>query len=153
MKKHALALSLCVASCLALSSCGGGTPYATIDRQQATEEHYQSIVEYMDTYLENLGYFPVGYSVEWIGYYKYEDMYDVEEYETMELGGYYAYTGQLATGETANADISTYWGEGEDPVILNLNIETLDSENPIIPFDNDSIVSCWNTYYQKANAS
>lgn len=38
-------------------------------------------------------------------------------------------------------------------VKIRLFYETLDSENPIIPFDNDSIVSCWNTYYQKANAS
>lgn len=153
MKKMVLSLSLCIALCLALSACGSGNPYATIDRQQATEEHCQSVADYMDSYLENLGYFPVGYSVEWIGYYKYEDMYDIEEYETMELGGYYSYTSQLSTGEIANADISTYWGEEEEPVILNLNIETLNSENPIVPFDDDLIISCWNTYYQKANPS
>ena len=153
MKKMALALLLCVALCFALSACGDGNPYAAIDRQQATEDRCESVADYMDTYLENLGYFPVGYSVEWIGYYKYEDMYDVEEYESLELGGYYSYTGQLATGEMANADISTYWGDGEEPVILNLNIETIDSENPIVPFDDDLIISCWNTYYQKANNS
>lgn len=157
-KKHTLlrilviliVLSAVVSLYISITTTPEQLGYKSIDLQQGTDEHYQSIAEYMDTYLESLDYFPVGYTVEWIGYSKYADMYDVAEYEEMQTGGYYSYTGTLSTGEMASADISTYWGEGEEPVILNLNIETLTSENPIIPFSNDAIVSCWNTYYQKA---
>lgn len=151
MKKRILALSLCIASCLALSSCGGGNPYATIDRQQATEEHYQSIVEYMDTYLENLGYFPVGYSVEWIGYYKYEDMYDVEEYEEMQIGGYYSYQANLSGGEYVTGRISTYWGEGETPVIVDLSYEGASGKTVLVEYTDEKIAQCWQTYYDKTH--
>lgn len=128
-----------------------GIGFIGVDAQQSTEEHCRAIADYMDDYLEELGYFPVGFGVEWIGYYKYSDMYSEEEYEELELGGYYSYTGQLSTGEVANADIFTYWEENEEPTILYLNIETLTSENPIVPFDNDSMVEAWNIYKDKAS--
>lgn len=151
MKRKCFISCLLVVVALGLSSCSTESiGYAAIDNAQVTDTHYEEIASYMDDYLESLGYFPMEYSVEWIGYYKYSDLYDVEEYEEMELGGYYNYSARLSTGEIANADISTYWGEGEDPVILNLTVETLDSENSIIPFNNDTIVACWDTYKQLA---
>lgn len=151
MKRKYFIPCLLAAAALGLSACSPESiGYAAIDNAQATDAHYEEIASYMDDYLENLGYFPMEYGVEWIGYYKYSDLYDIEEYEEMELGGYYNYSARLATGEIANADISTYWGENEDPVILNLTVETLDSENPIIPFNNDTIVACWEAYKQLA---
>ena len=151
MKRKYFIPCLLAAAALGLSACSPESiGYAAIDNAQATDARYEEIASYMDDYLENLGYFPMEYGVEWIGYYKYSDLYDVEEYEEMETGGYYSYSAWLATGEVANARLSTYWGEGDEIEILNLNIETATGETPIIEYSDEKIVSCWNTYKQLA---
>lgn len=126
--------------------------YNQIDKQQTTQAHYQEISDYMETYLTSLGYTLTGQSVEWIGYYKYESLYDVKEYETTKTGGYYSYTGTLSTGELANATLRTYWGDNEEILLLHLNIETESSENPIVPFDMENINESWRIYTAKAKA-
>ena len=136
--------------CLFLAMLLFVSGYASIDSQQATEERCMEIAEYVDEYLEPLEYFPIGYSVEWIGYYKYSEQMSREEYEEMQIGGYYSYTGNLSTGELATARISMYWDEGEEPEIINLNIESGTTENPIIPYDEAKIKECWETYKEKS---
>lgn len=126
--------------------------YSTIDHQQATEQKCQEIADFMDDYFEQNGMFVVGYSVEWIGYYKYSDMYTEEEYEEMKIGGYYSYQANLAGGEYVIGNVSTYWGENETPVIVNLSYEKADGDIPIVEYTDEKIAQCWQTYYAKAHA-
>ena len=127
-----------------------GTGYAAIDRAQSSNSKYEAVASAMDDVLEEAGYFPVDYSVEWIGYSKYKDTYSESEYEELKLGGYYTYTGKLSTGEIANARIQTYWGENEQAVWLDLSIETANSEKVLVEYNDSKILDCWNTYYAKA---
>lgn len=126
--------------------------YLQIDHAQATTEHCEEIADYMDDYLESAGYFPIGYSVEWIGYYKYTDAYEFEDWKSMELGGYYSYSANLSTGEMANGRVQCYWEDGETLTIVNLNIETATSENPIVEYSDEAISACFGVYTQKAEA-
>ena len=124
MKRKYFIPCLLAAAALGLSACSPESiGYAAIDNAQATDARYEEIASYMDDYLENL---------------------------EMETGGYYSYSARLATGEVANARLSTYWGEGDEIEILNLNIETATGETPIIEYSDEKIVSCWNTYKQLA---
>lgn len=133
-----------------ITNIDNSTPsFASVDRIQADVDRMEDIAEYMDDYLENLGYFPIGYSVKWIGYSNFADIYSPEEYLELETGGYYSYVATLSTGETADGRISTYWTEGEEPVILNLNIETATSENPIVEYSDEKMAECWNLYLEK----
>ena len=136
---------------LGMAMQGGSTGYASIDRSQSSESRCDAIAEAMDDALEELGYYPVDYSVEWIGYSKYRDQYSEDEYEQMQLGGYYTYMSTLSTGEVANARISTYWRDTEQPVLLDLNIETATSEKVIVEYSEEKILNCWNTYFTKAH--
>lgn len=136
-----------LASCSTSSTVGG---YSAIDLAQISSEHYQEIADYMDDYLNELGYFPMEYSVEWIGYCNYSELYDIEEYEEMEIGGYYTYTANLSTGELATGRLSTYWGDGEEIEIVNLTVETLTEEKPIVEYSDEKIAECWETYHQLA---
>ena len=97
-----------------------------------------------------MGYFPIDYSVEWVGYSKYKEQYTEEEYEEMQLGGYYTYSGKLSTGELANARLKTYWGDNEELVILDLSLETALGEKVIVEYSDEKILDCWKTYYSKA---
>lgn len=142
-----------------LAACGGTSSvdsiegaYATIDDAQAADTNCESVATYMDDYLENIGYFPLEYSVEWIGYYKYTDTYEFEDWKSLELGGYYSYSANLSTGEMANGRVQCYWGEGESPTIVNLNIETATSENPIVEYSEEAITACFDAYTQMAES-
>lgn len=126
------------------------TGYPSIDLNQMPQERCEAIAAFMDDYLENLGYFPMEYSVEWIGYCKYSKMYTIEEYQDMATGGYYTYMGNLSTGEVANARVSTYWEDGEDPVVVSLTVETLTTETPIVEYTDEKINECWEIYNQRA---
>ena len=139
--------------CVAVYVIGSSTmsTYSTIDRQQGTEQKCQEIANFMDDYFEQKGMFVVGYSVEWIGYYKYSDMYTEEEYEEMKVGGYYSYQANLAGGEYVIGNISTYWGENETPVIVNLSYERVDGDTPIVEYTDEKMEQCWQTYYEKAH--
>ena len=151
MKRKCFIPCLFAIATIGLSSCSAElSGYPAVDIAQATDAHYEEIASYMDDYLENLGYFPMEYGVEWIGYYKYSDLYDVEEYEAMETGGYYSYSARLATGEVANARLSTYWRDDDEIEILNLTIERATGETPIIEYSDEKIVACWNAYKQLA---
>ena len=136
-----------LASCSTSSTVGG---YSAIDLAQISSEHYQEIADYMDDYLNELGYFPMEYSVEWVGYCNYSELYDIEEYEEMEIGGYYTYMANLSTGELATGRLSTYWGDGEEIEIVNLTVETLTDEKPIVEYSDEKIAECWETYNQLA---
>lgn len=129
---------------------GNATGYTAIDRSQSSQNKYDAIATAMDDALEDMGYFPVDYSVEWVGYSKYKDQYSEEEYEEMQLGGYYTYSGKLSTGELANARLKTYWGDNEELVVLDLSIETASEEKVIVAYSDEKIIDCWNTYYAKA---
>ena len=94
--------------------------YLRIDQEQAKTELCEDVASYMDDYLEAAGYFPLGYSVEWIGYYKYAEDYEFEDWQSWGLGGYYSYSANLSTGEMANGRVQCYWGDGETPTIVNL---------------------------------
>ena len=126
--------------------------YIEIDDDQISDENYEAVASFMDDYLEERGYFPLDYTVEWIGYYKYTDAYTFEDWKSMELGGYYSYSANLSTGEMANGRVQCYWGEGETPTIVNLNIETATSENPIVEYSDEAISACFGVYTQKAEA-
>ena len=123
--------------------------YMSIDREQATEENYKNIVSFMDTYLEERGMYPMSYSVEWIGYHKYKNMYSVEEYEDFALGGYYSYTATLSTGELASASVKDYCNDDVSPEVLSLTVETDQGANEIVPYDNEKMIDCWDLYFQK----
>lgn len=129
---------------------GNASGYASIDSSQSSQSKYDAIATAMDDALEDMGYFPIDYSVEWIGYSKYRDQYSEEEYEEMQLGGYYTYSGKLSTGELANARLKTYWGDNEELVVLDLSIETALEEKVIVAYSDEKIMDCWNTYYAKA---
>ena len=146
-----IAIILIVACAWFFSSVMGDEtlPYIGVDRQQSEPKRYESIADYMDNYLKENEYFPIQYSVEWIGYSKYQDLYSLEEYLEGETGGYYLYLANVSTGEIATGRISTYWTEGEEPVILNLNIETATSENPIVEYSDEKMTECWNLYLEK----
>ena len=150
-----IVIAIAFFAALDLESSGGnsGSGYMSIDREQATEEHCKSIAYYMNNYLNEKGYSVTSYYVQWIGYYKYKDVYSKEEYSDLELGGYYSYTGNLSTGEVALADIRTYWGENEEPVIVYLHVETENSENEIIPYSDEAISECFRIYTEKAGIS
>lgn len=126
------------------------TGYPSVDLKQATEQKCGEIAEFMDGYLEEEGYFVLGYSVHWVGYSHFSDTYSLDEYQEMALGGYYSYTGNLSTGETATANVRTYWEDGESPVVVNLTVETITEENQIIPYSEDKMDECWDIYNQKA---
>lgn len=126
--------------------------YLQIDHTQATKEHCEEIAAYMDDYLEAAGYFPLGYSVEWIGYYKYAEDYEFEDWQSWGLSGYYSYSANLSTGEMANGRVQCYWGDGETPTIVNLNIETATTENPIVEYSDEAVSACFGVYTQKAEA-
>ena len=161
-KKHGCLISLLV--CFGLAAVVGiganlgasvstlEDAYLQIDHAQATKEHCEEIAAYMDDYLEAAGYFPLGYSVEWIGYYKYVEDYEFEDWQSWGLGGYYSYSANLSTGEMANGRVQCYWGEGESPTIVNLNIETATTENPIVEYSDEAISACFGAYTQMAES-
>ena len=126
--------------------------YLRIDQEQAKTELCEDVASYMDDYLEAAGYFPLGYSVEWIGYYKYVEDYEFEDWQSWGLGGYYSYSANLSTGEMANGRVQCYWGDGETTTIVNLNIETATTENPIVEYSDEAVSACFGVYTQKAEA-
>ncbi|WP_195278656.1 zinc ribbon domain-containing protein [Clostridium sp. J1101437_171009_A5] len=121
--------------------------YESIDNAQSAKS--EKIVEYMDGYLKSQGYFPQQATADWIGYTHFKDQYTKEEYEEMALGGYYSYTATLPSGEMVLGNIRTYWEEGEEPVIVNLSIETLTSETSIVEYSDEKILECWTIYQEK----
>ena len=137
---------------VAVSTKSGTTPnYIAIDRQQSTEQNLQTVVDFVGKYLSDQGYTVSGYSTEWIGYYKYSDLYDKEEYEDLQMGGYYSYNGTLSTGEIVSSAISCYWGENEEPQIVYLHVETYTEENELIPYTDEAMLNCWKAYLEKAS--
>lgn len=141
--------AFCLGFCLILN--GGMSTYSFIDNQQATNQKYEDIAEFMDDYFEQKELFVMEYSVEWIGYSKYSDLYTEEEYEEMGIGGYYFYQANLAGGEYVTGRVSMYWGEGELPVIVDLSYERADGDTPIVEYSDEKIGQCWQTYYEKAH--
>lgn len=127
--------------------------YSDVDHQQATEERCKQVAEFMDDYFEQQGLFVVNYGVEWIGYYKYSDQYTVEEYEEMAIGGYYSYTANLSGGEYVTGRVSTYWGDGETPVIVDLAVQSASGETHPVEYSDEKIAQCWKVYYDKAHAA
>lgn len=153
MKKHFTSF-LALLIVLSLSSCvGASSKYAAIDSVQSESKKYEDIAEYMDAYLEDHGYFVLRYSIEWVGYIKYKDTFSEEEFEEMETGGYYTYLADLSTGEIAVGRISTYWEDGADPEILNLNVETAASEKVIVEYNEDKFTECWKVYQEKCSSN
>lgn len=146
-------LFVCVAAALMLlTGCGPSLgSYGSVDRAQATEEHYKEIVQFMDDYMEQQGLFITNYSVEWIGYYKYSETYSEEEYEEMAIGGYYSYQANISTGEYVTGRISTYWGEGESPAIVDLSYEGANGKTVLVEYTDEKIAQCWQVYYDKAH--
>ena len=43
-------------------------------------------------------------------------------------------------------------GDGETPTIVNLNIETATTENPIVEYSDEAVSACFGVYTQKAEA-
>ena len=149
MKKLIIYVSVVV---ILLSGCGQSLgAYESVDRAQATEDHCLEIAAFMDDYMEQNGLFITGYYVEWIGYYKYSETYSEEEYEEMAIGGYYSYQANISTGETASGRISTYWGEGESPVIVDLSYEGANGKTVLVEYTDEKISQCWQVYYDKAH--
>ena len=52
----------------------------------------------------------------------------------------------------ANGRVQCYWGDGETPTIVNLNIETATTENPIVEYSDEAVSACFGVYTQKAEA-
>lgn len=128
--------------------------YLRIDQEQAKTELCEDVASYMDDYLEAAGYFPLGYSVEWIGYYKYAEDYEFEDWQSWGLSGYYSYSANLSTGEMANGRVQCYWGDGETPTIVNLNIETATTENPIVEYSDEAVSGLlWRLYAKSRSLS
>lgn len=149
MKRLAVCL---VAFVILLTGCGPSLcAYGSVDREQATEDHYNEIAQFVDDYFEQQGLFVTQYSVEWIGYYKYSEMYTEEEYEEMQIGGYYSYQANLSGGEYVTGRISTYWGEGETPVIVDLSYEGASGKTVLVEYTDEKIAQCWQTYYDKTH--
>lgn len=151
MKRKFTAFLALLIAAISLSSCGNSSKYDSIDSLQSKSDRFESIAEYMDSYLENQGYYPLRYSIEWVGYSKYKETFSTEEFEDMQTGGYYTYQANLSTGEIADGRISTYWENDTDPVILSLNIETANSEKVIVEYSEDKFSECWNTYQEKCS--
>lgn len=126
--------------------------YSPIDNGQTTEQRYTDIAGFMDDYFEQKGLFVMQYSVEWIGYSKYSDLYSEAEYEEMGTGGYYLYLANLSGGESVTGRISTYWEDGEDPVIVDLSYEGASGKTVLVEYSDEKIAQCWQTYYAKAHA-
>lgn len=124
--------------------------FAEVDDAQATTEHCKEVAEYVTSYLQSEGYQLSSHGAEWIGYYKYMGIYSLSDYEELQLGGYYSYTAELATGEMITGRVQTYWAEGETPVIINLTLEEELGDTPIIEYDEAKIAECWDIYYSKA---
>lgn len=99
-----------------------------------------------------LGTSPLGYSVEWIGYCKYAEDYEFEDWQSWGLGGYYSYSANLSTGEMANGRVQCYWGDGETPTIVNLNIETATTENPIVEYSDEAVSGLLRRLYAKSRS-
>lgn len=126
--------------------------YLRVDKAQATKDNCEKVASYVDGFLGEQELYVIGYAVEWIGYYKYEDVYTQEEFEDAQTGGYYSYTGKISTGEVLTGRVRCYWGEGEDPVILNLTIERADGNDPIVEWDDSTMAESWKMYQEKADA-
>lgn len=124
--------------------------FAEVDDAQATTEHCKEVAEYVTSYLQAEGYQLSSHGAEWIGYYKYVGIYSLSDYEELQLGGYYSYTAELATGKMITGRVQTYWAEGETPVIINLTLEEESGDTPIIEYDEAKIAECWDIYYSKA---
>ena len=80
---------------------------------------------------------------------KYAEDYEFEDWQSWGLGGYYSYSANLSTGEMANGRVQCYWGDGETPTIVNLNIETATTENPIVEYSDEAVSACFGVYTQK----
>ena len=135
------------------SSTASENIYANIDAIQATAEKCSQVADFVTAYLTEQGYTVTNQSAEWIGYYKYEGVYSYEEFQEIELGGYYSYIGNLATGELATGNVSTYWAEGEQPVIVNLSVENETSQVDLVEYSDQKIADCWTAYNQQAAAA
>lgn len=83
---------------------------------------------------------------------KYAEDYEFEDWQSWGLGGYYSYSANLSTGEMANGRVQCYWGDGETSTIVNLNIETATTENPIVEYSDEAVSACFGVYTQKAEA-
>lgn len=137
---------------LLLSGCGQSLgSYGSVDRAQVTEEHYEEVKGFVNDYFKDQGLFVVNSGVEWIGYYKYSDTYSEEEYEELAVGGYYSYQANLSAGEYVTGRISTYWGEGESPVIVDLSYEGANGKTVLVEYTDEKIAQCWQVYYDKTH--
>lgn len=124
--------------------------YLSLDVIQADSEKCQAIADYVANYLVENGYVRNGYEVEWIGYIKYRDLYSEEEYQEMALGGYYSYVGQTGKGEHVDGRVVCYWGDGEEPQIVNLSISSDVEKVELVEYSDEKIKDCWEVYNQKA---
>ncbi len=127
--------------------------YANIDAIQATTEKCSQVADFVTAYLTEQGYTVTNQSAEWIGYYKYEGVYTYEEFQEIKLGGYYSYIGDLASGEIALGNVTTYWAEGEQPVIVNLSVEKDASQVDLVEYSEQKIADCWTAYNEQAAAA
>lgn len=127
--------------------------YANIDAIQATSEKCGQVADFVTAYLTEQGYTVTNQSAEWIGYYKYIGIYDFEEYENMALGGYYSYIGDITTGEIATANVTTYWNEEEQPVIVNLSVSDGENKVELVEYSDQKMADCWTAYNEHAETA
>lgn len=85
---------------------------------------------------------------------KYAEDYEFEDWQSWGLGGYYSYSANLSTGRMANGRVQCYWGDGETPTIVNLNIETATTENPIVEYSDEAVSGLlWRLYAKSRSLS
>lgn len=88
-------------------------------------------------------------SVKWIGYNNFKDVYTLEDFEEIQLGGYYTYDATLKNKVAVSGRVRAYWGENDEQTILDLKVMDPVNAYPIVEYNEQEIIKSWEIYQQK----
>lgn len=83
---------------------------------------------------------------------KYAEDYEFEDWQSWGLGGYYSYSAEISPLVKWRTGVCNVTGGRRNSTIVNLNIETATTENPIVEYSDEAVSACFGVYTQKAEA-
>lgn len=137
-------------------SVAAPTSSSSSEQEKKAIEHYYGIVDAHQEKavelinnavfktLNELNFSPESVSTKWIGYTKYSDMYSAAEYEEMSLGGYFASTASLKSGNSVEMRIYFYYKSNLE-ILSFVELSNL-GKVEYKPYNENDMDACWNIY-------
>ena len=144
--KKSLCLIASAIVAFSMTACEASSKYDNLDNIQSSKEHCEEIDRFVDDYLASQEIFTGSSSVDWVGYSHFKETSSEEDFEAMQLGGYYKYDAPALSGELISARVSCYWNEDEEPTIVDLKMINGNSSEYLVEYSDDKIADCWEEY-------